>query len=230
MHEIERQLGYSHKSISYFNYGTPRKSSYKGFLWIKKSQYYDGIFDDYSSCCKSVSCYNINGEFLQGFKSLTKASKFYNVDLCQVSNCCLGKILTVKDLIFIFSEDNIEDRIKLIKNNSKILNRINNRNNTKDRPILQYSVFGDLIKEYNSSEEASKILNIRKSDINKSAKGLKNTELGSIWIFKDEYTEELLKNRIKIINNHQPSLGKLLKKYYNNKEFKPIKISIRDYE
>lgn len=230
MHEVERQLGYSHKSISYFNYGNPRKSSYKGFLWIKKSQYYDGIFDDYHPCCKAVSCYNIKGEFLQDFESQVEASKFYNINISQISNCCLGKILTTKDLIFIFSEDSIEERIELIQKNSKILTRINNRHNTEDRRILQYSIFGELLGEYNNSEEASKFCNVRKSDINKVAKGLKNTEFGSIWIFEDEYSEEVLKNRIEIINKHQPSLGKLLKKYYNNKKFQPVGICVRDYE
>ena len=70
---------------------------------------------------------------------------------------------------------------------------------------------------------------LRKSDINKVAKGLKNTEVGSIWVFKDEYSLENLQNRIDIINKHKPSLGKLLKKYYNNK-FQPIGICIRNYE
>lgn len=230
MHEIERQLGFSHKSISYFNYGTPRKSSYKGYLWIKKSEYYDGVFDDYMPSSKAVSCYDINGKFLQDFESQTKASEYYKIGLTQISNSCIGKILTASDMIFIFSEDSIDQRLELIKQNSKIINRITNRANTKNREILQFSVFGELISKFSSSEEAANLYHVRKSDINKVAKGLKNTEVGSIWIFKDEYSIENLKNRINIINKHKPSLGKLLKKYYNNSKFQPIGICVRDYE
>lgn len=230
MHEIERRLGYSNKSISYFNYGSPRKSSYKGFLWIQKKQYYDGVFDDYIPSHRAVSSYTIDGVFLQDFETQTKAAEFYNINLCQISSCCSGKILTTHNLIFIFSEDNINFRIKLIKDNPKILSRISNKSNTDNRPILQYSIFGDLIREYNSTEEAAKICNVRQANINKVAKNLKNTEFGSIWIFKDEYSKGNLINRIKIINNHPPSLGKLLKTYYEDKKFKPVGVCIRDYE
>ena len=220
MHEIERVLGFSHKSISYFNYGASRKSSYKGFLWIKKSEYFEGIFDDYAVITKKVACYDLDGHFLNSFDSMAEAARFYNINKSQISSSCTCRILTAGEFIFLYQEDDIKDRLNLLNSNKTASIRAKNKQLLKEKKILQFSIFGDLIEEFANIEEIVNKYNIKKSNIINVIKGIKNTELGCIWILKDDFSEQLLKDKIDVIKSNKPTFIRTTKRYYINNIYK----------
>ena len=62
------------------------------------------------------------------------------------------------------------------------VNRIKNRG----KPVLQFDLDGNFIKEWTSQAEASKILNIHDSTINQVLQKNKKTAGGYIWKYKKE--------------------------------------------
>lgn len=65
------------------------------------------------------------------------------------------------------------------------------------RKILQYDLDGNFIKEYISATDASKELNMKShKSISNAAYGNYNSSAGFLWIYKDEFSEELLKQKI----------------------------------
>lgn len=55
----------------------------------------------------------------------------------------------------------------------------------KSKQIIQFSINGDFIKEYNSISEAAKELNIDKTCISRNCNGKYKTAFGYIWKFKN---------------------------------------------
>jgi len=106
-------------------------------------------------------------------KSCFEISKIYNVTRSTISYIKQNK--TWKD-VFI-NEDDVLNKVYFEKG-AKPGSRI---------PIIQLSIDGEFIKEWNSSSEASKILNINASAITKCCKGKQLTCKGYKWIYKSEY-------------------------------------------
>ena len=74
-----------------------------------------------------------------------------------------------------------EESKNKIKNNIKRNEKIKNRNINWNKPILQYDLNGNFIKEWFSSKEASKII---KGDINACLKERTKKAGGYIWKYK----------------------------------------------
>ena len=65
------------------------------------------------------------------------------------------------------------------------------------RPVLQYSIYGDFIKEWKSAREAALNLNLEASNITIVCQGKRNQAYDFIWKYKDEFDEIPLKIQIK---------------------------------
>lgn len=65
------------------------------------------------------------------------------------------------------------------------------------RPVLQYSIYGDFIKEWKSAREAALNLNLEASNITIVCQGKRNWAYDFIWKYKDEFDEIPLKIQIK---------------------------------
>lgn len=60
----------------------------------------------------------------------------------------------------------------------------NHPNYNKGKPVIQYSIAGEFIKEWKSATQAFKIGNFRKAGISKCCKNQIKTSCGFIWRFK----------------------------------------------
>jgi hypothetical protein len=77
--------------------------------------------------------------------------------------------------------DKISKKLTGQKRSYTICNNIGKGHN---KPILQYSVLGELIKEWNSQTEIESLLKIKQSNISACCKGIQNTAGGFIWKYK----------------------------------------------
>lgn len=82
-----------------------------------------------------------------------------------------------------------------MKNPEAVKRMLKNRiYNTKN--ILQYSKEGNFIKEWASINKASEDLKIDSSNILRALQGICKSSGNYIWFYKEEFTEELLYNKI----------------------------------
>jgi group I intron endonuclease len=77
------------------------------------------------------------------------------------------------------------------------------------KKINQYSLNGDFIKEWKSSSEAGRVLNLESRNISGACSGDQLTAFGFIWRFYDEPLDEIGLNRIK---NKRPKSKKVIQK------------------
>lgn len=57
-----------------------------------------------NSCIKPVNQYDLNGNFIQSFQSISKASQILNIDSSSISKACRGKLKTTGGFIFKYKE------------------------------------------------------------------------------------------------------------------------------
>lgn len=77
------------------------------------------------------------------------------------------------------------------------------------RPVLQFSLSGDFICEYNSCIEAGNKVGVTHSAISSCCIQKSKKCSNYIFIYKDEYTEEILTSRIKAIKSRRKSGKKI---------------------
>lgn len=120
--EVERELGYKSNNIGRVcnNYS----NSYKGFIWVKKADYYEGYLQEHKSRAKCKS---------------------------------------------------------------------------NDKAVLQYDFSGNYIAEYISANEAGRALG--KRSVVEAANGKSPQAYGYIWIYKQDFSEEKLSQKLKDIKN-----------------------------
>ena len=118
---------------------------------------------------KLINVFNLKGELINSFKSITKASKYLNVQKSHISSCCKGKLKSVNNLIFRYNNDSF--------------NKYNIKWNSKTE-ILQLDKQGILIKEWSSIIEAANSFNIKAPNISRCLRGLRKTCKGFQWQYK----------------------------------------------
>lgn len=77
-------------------------------------------------------------------------------------------------------------------------------NSTHSRAVLQYSLEGEFIKEWVSAAEAKRY--IRCNGIEVCCSGKARSAGGFLWLWKDEFSEELLKERIDAFKNKNKNM------------------------
>jgi hypothetical protein len=75
------------------------------------------------------------------------------------------------------------------------------------KEVFQFSNDGSFIKKYDSLIEAGRKLEINHSSLMRTCQGKQVHTLDFIWIYKDEYNEELLGERIKKYNESKTNKG-----------------------
>lgn len=65
------------------------------------------------------------------------------------------------------------------------------------RPVLQYSIYGDFIREWKSAREAALELNVEANNITVVCQGKRNQAYDFIWKYRDEFEDIPLKIQIK---------------------------------
>lgn len=127
------------------------------------------------------------GELIKEWPSAAEIARQLGFKTSNISNCCNNKIYSVKGFIFVkekdFTETYIKDRKQLF--------------NLPNKEVLQFDFLGNFIKEYNSCKDAGESLG--KGSVSKAASGVNPQAHGYIWIYKENFSEELLKEKLESV-------------------------------
>lgn len=134
--------------------------------------------------------YTPNGKFVKKWDNIAEIEKFYNCNRTGIANCLSGKNKTSFNFIWIaYNGDGdiagtIPPAIYGKKNCGK--ETTYHQSGKKGRKVLQYTLDGELIKEWDNCYQASKELKIAKQNIYVSANSKHGKSHGYIWKLAEE--------------------------------------------
>lgn len=163
-------------------------------------------FGKTNSAGVSIMQFDLDFNFIQTWDSMQDAARELNINANNISRCCSNKIGSYKGYIWVKTSDYYEGYLLDFKSRCKC--------KSNDKYVLQYDFLGNFIAEYISCSEAGKAL--RKGSVSTAANGRDPQLHGYIWIYKNEFTKQLLQEKLERVKSC---------KNYN----KIIK-TIRDYE
>ena len=160
----------------------------------------------------AVDQYSLSGEYLAGYISISEASHITGVSSSDISSCVRCKRKFSGGYIWAYHDkepyllDNIPDYYDFTDTQNSIkkiplkcnFHSICSTEMWKSKivAIVQYNTNGDKIKEWNSVQEASTILNISNKGILGCLNGTKYTYKGFIWTYKDNPPIEYNKSKL----------------------------------
>lgn len=126
---------------------------------------------------QGVKQYDLDGNFIQEYETITQASQSTGVDASKISLVCKGKRKTSGGYVWKYSND------KHI-----VLKRTNTYDPSKDKmakAVLQYDMDGNIIAEYYSINDASrKNPDMLRSAIQQNLRGKSKSAYGFVWKYK----------------------------------------------
>ena len=122
----------------------------------------------------SILQYDLEGNFIKEWKSIKEAADYYNINQNNISECLKGRSKSSHKFIWKYYQYNFSKKIEGYSNNSKY------------RKIIQYDLFGNFIKIWNSMIDIEKELNINKHGINDCCKYKLQSSGKFIWRFYNE--------------------------------------------
>lgn len=183
MMEAERQTGIDNSAICACCKGIHKYT--KEFIWsyekrdkiegVNPKEYrYEKIIKKQE---KKVYKYNLQGEFIESYKSLSEASRVTGIDFKRISACCLGKRKRTDDYMWSYVFANkIEPFEKNIKPYSK-----------KKKTVYQYDACGNLIAVYANVDDVVIEFNVSNSYLRKicrkNSDGIFSLYNGYIWSY-----------------------------------------------
>lgn len=118
----------------------------------------------------------LDGEYINTFDSIIKASKEAGVGKTSIINACNGAFQHSKGFKWLYLEDyNDTDR----RNEMLAIEKGNNRK------LIQLTLDGEYVNTFNSAKEVQRELNIDKSAIGKVCKGSRKSAGGFRWKYVD---------------------------------------------
>lgn len=93
---------------------------------VKNLEWCSNEYNQRYSHSKSISQYNIRGELLRDWESISDAQRALNIPSTNISKCCKGIILTINGYIFLYSGKSISERLNIMqlrKHKSKTENK-----------------------------------------------------------------------------------------------------------
>ena len=126
---------------------------------------------------KKVLQYNLNGNFIKEWNSITDASNFYNISISSITQCCQGILKSSYKYIWKYKTT---DFPLIIPNYTKQYKCI---------PVLQYTLQNVFVKEYKSLTDASQKTNINAPHISECIRKKRKTAGGYIWKSKEVKNE-----------------------------------------
>lgn len=128
--------------------------------------------EEYSKKRNLIYQYDLSGNLIREWNSITRAGESVNGDRTGVQHCCAGKLKTYKNFIWTYAPLTQEGlKIRLQNNNLK--------------EVFQYDINGNLVNTYKSTEEAAKAVSCNPSFISMACRGLKRIAKGYIWKYKE---------------------------------------------
>lgn len=139
--------------------------------------------------------YSLDGEFLNEYINVEKASKETNTNktsLCTVARSVGGSKekhtrYQANGYIWIYKDSFSTDKI------NKVVEKL------QTNKVLQFTLNGEFVSEFSSCKEVSESLGYSYSSISNNTKGDSRYSHGHIWIKKKDFSEDLLRERVKIV-------------------------------
>jgi len=182
--EAHQKTGIDRKSINSCCNGKLKTAG--GYIWVfnsnrqvfldNKEAIIDNIQTDKNkdNFGKTVYQFDRQFNFISKYLSIHDAAKAVNARHCNISKACRGELKTSHGYIWRFEND-IDD----MSFSSTNLNK-------QGKPVLQFDMNGNFIKEYKSCAEAANENNLQRCGISKNCNHKTKYSGGYIWKFKDE--------------------------------------------
>jgi hypothetical protein len=142
---------------------------------------------------KRIFQFSLDGEYIKTFDSVKEASKELNIGSSGIENCARGKSKSSGGFNWKYEKsEKIIQQVTHLKSGSKVGSTPWNKGRVFDnfcgnhtKKILQYSLDGFLIKEWECILIASKELKINRDSIENCARGKSKSSGGFNWKYKD---------------------------------------------
>lgn len=176
VNEASRELNIEKNCSSISDVCNRKKRSVKNFQF----RFYDDC-DDISpidlrinKTSKTVLQFDLMGNFIKSFKSITICSKELNIDKSNIFSCCENINNQTKEYIFLYEEDSssILDRVKKLKHNL-VIYQIDKNNN--------------IIKKFKNTCIASNELEIGRSSITNTCLSRTKHTHGLLFCYEKDY-------------------------------------------
>ncbi len=132
-----------------------------------------------ASCRKVLKCTN-NGEIIKEYPSIKNASEDNSIGYTSIRDSCSGRQRFAGNFIWVYKDE--YDNKKDILFNEKYQNRTPNEN--KAKKIYMMDDNNNILKEFNSINEASRYTGINNKSIRKVAYNEQKHAGGYVWKFK----------------------------------------------
>jgi group I intron endonuclease len=123
---------------------------------------------------KPVIQYSLQGKFIAEWSSIKKAAEFLNIYGGDIPACCKGKNKSAQGFIWRYKKGTIASSIEAVSIGKYL-------------PILQYSLDGIFIREWESIKEARESQGKSRPDIMACLQGRQKQAGGCIWKYKKKY-------------------------------------------
>lgn len=127
-----------------------------------------------------VCAYDINGNLIAEYPTATAAAIDVNGSLSNILLCCNGKLRYANHYIWRFKDDAFN--LYMVDVDSTQIS------NGRKRPVNQYSLSGEFLKQYGSITEAASVYGVP-SAINYCCLHRSKSAYGYIWCYSDECPE-----------------------------------------
>lgn len=131
---------------------------------------------------KPVFQYDLNGNFIRDYQSRASAERANNMTRGRIKEAISGRVLTSGGFIWSdtpLSEEEIEAKLKELSKRKGFSGGLSIRG--KNNTLVQYSLNGEKLNNWNSMTAAGKELGIPVSSISLCCKGVYKTAGGYLW-------------------------------------------------
>jgi len=165
--------------------GTPMygKKHSKGTK-TKMSKSQTGKIGKHACANKAILQYTLDGVFVKEWVSGEEAYRKLNINSSKISSCARGKRNMAGGFIWRFRGKTGDIKVVTQEVKKLIKERIT-RGHPNGKPILQYSLDGNFIKEWGSAVVAARVLNLNSAAIRNCVYKETKTSGDYIWKFKD---------------------------------------------
>lgn len=177
-------------------------SSFADSLWVYKKDY-TGNEIYHNNRIRSVLQFDLQGNYINKFISATEAGESLGVGRGNdINGVCRGEHAVAHGFIWKYEDEYDGQKIKL---------------SPSRKAILRFDIDGNFIDRYENCTEAAKAVGLKESSINGACtKNARTFRTDNIWIYENEYSDELLNERININTILQFDLkGNFIARYRN---------------
>ena len=156
----------------------------------------------------AVYQYDLDGNFIAEYPSLSEAERVTGISNSSISSCCKGKQMYTGEFQWSYTK---VDKMPKIDKHQLISDKVRK----KGKPVYCYDMDGNFIKKYNSARIASEETNTNQSQINVCCSGRTRYSNNFQWFY------EYMGNKIEPINKYENLYHRTVKvnQYDKNKVF-----------